>query len=100
MHILHNVLSTFPFWAADMENLFNIQEFFLLVIISFILVTLMFDAGWYCKEKYVAIPNRSHVYRDLSMRQNDIKYQDFLFVSDTGDIKKWRQETISLTLSR
>ena len=45
MHILHNVLSTFPFWAADMENLFNIQEFFLLVIISFILVTLMFDAG-------------------------------------------------------
>ena len=45
MHILHNVLSTFPFWAADMENLFNIQEFFWLVIISFILVTLMFDAG-------------------------------------------------------
>ena len=28
-----------------MENLFTIQEFFYLVIISFILVTLMFDAG-------------------------------------------------------
>ena len=48
----------------------------------------MFDAGWYCKEKYVAILNRSHVYMDLSTRQNDLKYRDFLFVSDTGDIKK------------
>ena len=25
---------------------------------------------------------------DLSTRQNDLKYRDFLFVSDTGDIKK------------
>ena len=48
----------------------------------------MFDAGWYCKEKYVAILNRSHVYMDLSTRQSDLKYRDFLFVSDTGDIKK------------
>ena len=32
-------------WNADKENLFNNQEIYKLVIISFILMTLMFDSG-------------------------------------------------------
>ena len=32
-------------WAVDMENLFNNQEFYTLLVISLILVTLMFDSG-------------------------------------------------------
>ena len=32
-------------WNADKENLFNNQELYKLVIISFILMTLMFDSG-------------------------------------------------------
>ena len=40
MHILHTVLNTF-----SKENLFTDQKFLLMVIISFILMTLMCDSG-------------------------------------------------------
>ena len=43
MHILHTILYISK--GADEENLFNNQEFHELVIISFILMTLMFDSG-------------------------------------------------------
>ena len=44
MHILHTVLCTFPDVLAK-ENLFNNQEVLQLIIISFILMTLMFNSG-------------------------------------------------------
>ena len=50
MHILHTVLYTFPICAGK-ENLYNNQEVLQLIIISFILMTLMFDSRWYWKEK-------------------------------------------------
>ena len=43
MHILHTILYISK--GADEENLFNNQEFHELVIISFILMTLMFESG-------------------------------------------------------
>ena len=45
MHILHTVLYTFPKVLADEESLFTDQKLLLLVIISFILMTLMFDSA-------------------------------------------------------
>ena len=42
MHILHTDHHTFS--VTDKENLFNNQEIFLVVIISFIPLTLMFDS--------------------------------------------------------
>ena len=42
MHILHTVLY---FYGADEENLFTDQKLLLLVIISFILITLVCDSG-------------------------------------------------------
>ena len=45
MHILHTVLYTFPKGLADEESLFTDQKLLLLVIISFILMTLMFDSA-------------------------------------------------------
>ena len=44
MHILHTALYTFPICAGK-ENLYNNQEVLQLIIISFILMTLMFDSG-------------------------------------------------------
>ena len=44
MHILHTVFYTFP-EGLTKENLFENQELLWLVIISFILMTLMFDSG-------------------------------------------------------
>ena len=43
MNILLTVLYTLL--GADMENLFNNQELLYFVIISYILLTLMFDSG-------------------------------------------------------
>ena len=45
MHILHTVLYTFPKVLTDEESLFTDQKLLLLVIISFILMTLMFDSS-------------------------------------------------------
>ena len=45
MHILHTVLYTFPKVLTDEESLFTDQKLLLLVIISFILMTLMFDSA-------------------------------------------------------
>ena len=42
MYILHTVLY---FYGADEENLFTDQKLLLLVIISFILITLVCDSG-------------------------------------------------------
>ena len=50
MHILNTVF-LYIFHGADKENLFNNQELLLLVIISFILVTLMVDLGRHSGEK-------------------------------------------------
>ena len=44
MHILHTVLYTFSYVLAR-RIFFNNQEVLQLIIISFILVTLMFDSG-------------------------------------------------------
>ena len=38
------MFSPYTIYRADKEILFNSQELFMLVIISFILVTLMFDS--------------------------------------------------------
>ena len=50
VNLLHpKICSLHIFRGADKENLFKNQELLQLVIISFILVTLMFDSGviWY-----------------------------------------------------
>ena len=50
MHILHTVLCTFPL-GADKKNLFNNEEPLWLVDHFIILINLLSDLGWHCKEK-------------------------------------------------
>ena len=50
IQISHTVLYTFPKYAGK-ENLFNNQKVLQLIIISFILMTLMFDSGMILKGK-------------------------------------------------
>ena len=55
MHILHTVSYTFP--DDDQENLCNNQKLIYLVIISFTLVTLMYDSGLILWRKISLINN-------------------------------------------
>ena len=49
MHILHSVLYTFANVLARRSNLFKNQEVLQFIIISFILMTIMFDSGMILK---------------------------------------------------
>ena len=50
MHILDTVFHTFP-QVLTRRVCFRTQKLLQMVIISFILMTLICDSGWYCKEK-------------------------------------------------
>ena len=76
MYILYTVLY---FYGADEENLFTDQKLLLLVIISFILVTLMCDSGWYCREKLDA--NHSQGLKVSSVHTCKILWVESLLVT-------------------
>ena len=55
LHSNINIYAYSPYFSlcSDKENLLNNQELFLLVIISYILITLMFNLGMILQAKFV-----------------------------------------------